>query len=174
MCLKNSFLARQHPKNKKLKATYHCSHSLHRTAALLAACPDLTLSFQDRNCILGWGRPGAGWEHKQETNCLKNKSQATGCIWSEARSVCFLGHFIQSGFLGSLADILSVEAEMYKSRSPCNEIARNIPTTGVSCENEKWTSHRLEMNNKWSSSSEIRCVWDPPPFIHYIWMGKWS
>lgn len=57
---------REHPDTEVLdKATYHCSHSLHRTAALLAACPDLTLSFQDRNCILGWGQRGAGWEHKQ-------------------------------------------------------------------------------------------------------------
>lgn len=57
------------------KATYRCSHSLHRTAALLAVCPDSTLSFQDRNCILGWGRPGAGWEHKQREKRFKKQKR---------------------------------------------------------------------------------------------------
>lgn len=58
----------------------------------------------------------------------------------------FFGLFVLSGFVKSV--------QTYCQFKP-NEKLKEWKTES--------TSHRLELNNKWSSSSEIWCVWDPPP-----------
>lgn len=110
--------------------TYHCCHSLRRTAALLAACPDLTLLFRDRNCILGWGRPGAGWEHKQKKNKTKKNRE-----WKAWKSV--FGHFILPGFVKSLQTYYPFK-QNDKSSVWFNDTAATIWTWSSRNEKQSW------------------------------------
>lgn len=119
---------------------------------------------------IGMGSTRSWVGTQTETNCLKTDT-GKGCTRSTRKPVCFRT-FYPAGISEITADILLVKAGW---QTQCvfwwnsqKNMEQKLKEWGE--KKREFTSHRLEMNNKWSSSSEICRVWDPP---HLSITSKW-